>query len=118
MSDGTLDGDAAARGTTADSPGWTRMHRVLHWGVALAVACQLGIALWLDALGDDHPDFRFAVGWHASVGAAIFLTMAVRLAWRLTHPVPRLPDTLTDPPLDTVEEEPPGFEGVFDDQND
>jgi cytochrome b561 len=74
---------------------WGIVQQTLHWVVVAAVAVQLyvGFKLWNLPSGD--PQFGQLVALHASSGITIFLLMAFRLYWRRSHPIPKLPDTLT-----------------------
>ena len=74
---------------------WGVIQQTLHWVVVAAVALQLyvGFKLWNLPAGD--PQFGQLVPLHATSGITIFLLMAFRLYWRRSHPIPKLPDTLS-----------------------
>jgi cytochrome b561 len=70
----------------------------LHWLIAAAIVAQIGLGLWMvDAIKE--PASRMtafqAYQWHKSLGLTILLLSLARLAWRLAHPPPALPDTVT-----------------------
>ena len=72
---------------------YSGLAKTFHWLVFVLVAMQASIALVLPALlpksaEDDLSD------WHLSVGSTILFVMALRLAWRLTHPAPAPPADL------------------------
>ena len=67
--------------------------RTFHWLVVALVAAQVTIALVLPAaLPASAGDTITA--WHLAVGSTILLVMLLRLAWRLTHPMPPAPADL------------------------
>jgi cytochrome b561 len=74
---------------------WGVVQQTLHWVVVAAVAIQLYVGFTLWELPPDDPQFAQLVPLHATSGIVIFLLMAFRLYWRRTHPIPKLPDTLT-----------------------
>ena len=60
---------------------------ILHWGIAIAIAGTLILAWYIEAL--DTGDQRTALlAIHKSVGTAILMLAAFRLAWRGFHPAP------------------------------
>jgi cytochrome b561 len=74
---------------------WGVVQQTLHWVVVAVVAIQLYVGFKLWSLPPDDPQFGQLVAVHATSGITIFLLMAYRLYWRKTHPVPKLPDTLS-----------------------
>src|ERR1700716_2994377 len=64
---------------------------MLHWGIAIAIAGTLILAWYIEAL--DTGDQRTALlAIHKSVGTAILMLAAFRLAWRgLRRPPSALP---------------------------
>ncbi|KMO43454.1 cytochrome B561 [Methylobacterium variabile] len=66
----------------------------LHWLIALGILALLGIGLAMTR-GSLPPMERFALyQWHKSVGLTVLVLMAIRLAWRLFHRPPPLPETM------------------------
>jgi cytochrome b561/polyisoprenoid-binding protein YceI len=73
-------------------PRYSAVAIVLHWTIAAAIVVQVLLAWRMH--GPSTPE-RFAVfQLHKSVGVTILALSLARLAWRLTHRPPRLPDTL------------------------
>ncbi|HET7805217.1 MAG TPA: cytochrome b [Pseudolabrys sp.] len=68
------------------SGGYTLTARLLHWLIAVLVLFQIPAGL-LIANFEMGPLY----GLHKSAGVLILILVIVRLAWRLTHPVPALP---------------------------
>lgn len=66
--------------------GYGTTAKVLHWTIVALLLAQYTIG-WL------MPDIRrgmtpgAAMTWHISIGTVILTLIAVRFAWRLTHPV-------------------------------
>jgi cytochrome b561 len=80
----------------ADIPGWTHTARLLHWGMALAIAIEVPagfIMSWTygakDAAGQ-HDHIR-ASQVHHTLGLLLLATVLFRLLWRWRHPAPPLP---------------------------
>lgn len=74
--------------------GWVA--RVFHWGTSLAVAVMLaaGILMTSEPLAA-YADPLYVL--HKGLGSVLLVAVLVRLAWRLTHPAPALPDSV--PPV-------------------
>ena len=60
--------------------------KIFHWLIVALLAVQFPIA-WL--MPDIHPGMSpgTSMTFHVSIGIAILLLTALRLAWRVTHPV-------------------------------
>jgi cytochrome b561 len=67
--------------------------RTFHWLVVALVAAQVTIALILPAVLPTSAEDTVAA-WHFAVGSTVLLVMLLRLAWRLTHPMPPAPTDL------------------------
>jgi len=73
--------------------GYDRMSRILHWLTALIVLAMIPAGLIMTSVDDravQDPLFIF----HKNAGALLILLIVVRLAWRMTHKAPPLPDSL------------------------
>src|SRR5947207_1340519 len=67
----------------------------LHWVVAALVLCQISLGWWMLDLPKSPPGLR--AGWfnvHKSIGLTIGLLVLFRLAWRIGHPPPPLPESM------------------------
>jgi cytochrome b561 len=73
---------------------WGVVQQALHWLVALAVLVQLTVGFTLAALPSDSAPWGGLFPIHTSLGLSILLLMLLRLFWRRSNPVPRLPETL------------------------
>src|SRR5260221_11078804 len=66
----------------------------LHWLVALAVLGQIAFGWYLQLIPRGVPDRTVFVNFHKSTGLVIGLLILFRLAWRLTHTPPPLPESM------------------------
>lgn len=76
--------------------GWTRTARLLHWGMALAIAVEVPagfIMAWTYAAKDaaGQQDHIRASQVHHTIGLLLLATVLLRLYWRWRHPAPALP---------------------------
>lgn len=62
----------------------------LHWLIALALLAIFGIGLYMHELPLSPAKLKL-YSWHKWAGVTVFMLVAVRLGWRLTHPAPALP---------------------------
>jgi len=65
----------------------------LHWIAGLAILANLAFGLYMVDLPLSPAKLRY-YSWHKWAGVAIFVLSAARLAWRLRHPAPALPDAM------------------------
>lgn len=81
-------------GTGAGGWPYTGVAKALHWLVAAMLVVQYSVALWLALVLPKSAEGALAE-WHFSLGSSMLVVMAVRLAWRLTHPAPPPPADLS-----------------------
>ena len=83
-------------GTAGIAPAsYTATARVLHWSVAVLVIATFAIGWGMQSLPKGPGGIRADVfNFHKSIGITLLMLMIGRLLWRLTHPAPRLPDTI------------------------
>ncbi len=79
---------------TKDQTQYSGVAKSLHWLILVLLIVQFAIAWTMPQIGRGSLPIGL-IGWHLSVGLAIFAGMIVRLAWRLTHPVPSAPSDLS-----------------------
>lgn len=72
------------------TPGYGMVVKTLHWLIFALLVVQYTIGSIMPHIGRHTKDEGW-VAWHFSVGAAILFFIALRLIWRLFHPVPQLP---------------------------
>jgi cytochrome b561 len=66
--------------------------QILHWGMAGVIALCFVVGLGLEGL--PKGDLKgLAYGFHKSLGVLAILLLALRLAWRVSNPVPQTPKT-------------------------
>ncbi len=74
---------------------YTATAKWLHWGMALIwiAAWMVGIAAvhWRDEFNPQH-QLTFL---HKAMASTLLLLIVLRIAWRLTHSAPAMPDTMT-----------------------
>lgn len=68
----------------------------LHWLIALALLAIFGLGVYMQDLPLSPAKLKF-YSWHKWAGVTVFLLVAVRLGWRLTHAVPALPAAIPAP---------------------
>lgn len=67
-----------------------------HWAIAVLLIVNLAGGLLFDVVEDaDKSMFFTLVQLHKSTGITILALAVLRLAWRLMHPAPPLPDHMT-----------------------
>src|SRR5262245_53273741 len=67
----------------------------LHWAIAVCIITLLGLGFVMTEMPPRKLATLFAIfQLHKSIGITVLLLTIVRLAWRLTHPAPPLPDTM------------------------
>lgn len=75
---------------------YTRTAQVLHWVMAI-----IFIAAWLigfysgNFLNFDDDSKHDVIGLHKHISTSIIFLIVIRIFWRYTHPVPKLPDTMS-----------------------
>lgn len=69
---------------------YTGIAVLLHWLVALLIFAGFGLGLTMVDMSFSPQKLKF-YSWHKWIGTTIFLLVAIRLVWRLTHPAPALP---------------------------
>ncbi|MGD9424411.1 cytochrome b [Pantoea sp. NSTU24] len=62
---------------------------LLHWSMALAIYAMFALGLWMVGLGYYDSWYHDAPEIHKSIGVILFLTLIVRLLWRVISPPPR-----------------------------
>lgn len=80
---------------TTHTASYTTTAKWLHWGVALIWILSWVIGFvgvhWRDALNADHG----LTILHKSMASSLLLLVVVRIAWRLTHPAPPMPSSMS-----------------------
>src|SRR5688572_22036249 len=60
-----------------------------HWTIFFLIAGGWSLGAYVSELPFSPQKLRY-ISWHKWIGVTIFLIAALRLAWRLGHPVPAL----------------------------
>jgi cytochrome b561 len=66
---------------------------VLHWLMALLIFVAFPLGLYMVEL-PLSPDKLKLYSYHKWIGVTLFMLVAIRLGWRLTHTPPPLPDSV------------------------
>lgn len=78
---------------------YTATAKTLHWLIAVLIFGMLGLGFYMTGL-DLSPTKLQIYSWHKWVGVTVFLLVVVRLAWRITHRPPALPQHMA--PLERI----------------
>ena len=65
----------------------------LHWLMAVLIVAAFGLGWTLAGMEFSPQKLRW-IAWHKWLGITVLGSVALRLAWRLTHPAPPLPATV------------------------
>lgn len=76
------------------SPRYTRTAIFLHWLIALGLIGTLSLGLYMEGL-PLSPNKLKLYSWHKWAGMTLLALAVVRLAWRLSHPAPALPQDMS-----------------------
>lgn len=74
---------------------WGLVQQSLHWLMVVLVVAQLLVGMTFGGTPVDDPLWQNLFVVHGTLGFSILMVMAARLIWRVTHPVPALPNSLT-----------------------
>ena len=73
---------------------YTPIAKGLHWLMAVMILGLLALGLYMHEL-PLSPQKLQLYSWHKWLGVSVFLLVWLRLAWRVTHRPPALPETLS-----------------------
>ncbi|HEV8501108.1 MAG TPA: cytochrome b [Casimicrobiaceae bacterium] len=76
-----------ADGARAAAPEYDATAKTLHWLMALLVLAQFVVAWLMPGIGRNTPPSAL-INLHFSLGVTILALIAVRFAYRISHPVP------------------------------
>lgn len=82
----------ATDGGRTSRSGYSRVAIALHWTIAILLLGNVVLALMAE--GADKALAGSIMGFHKSIGLTVLMLTLIRLAWRLTHGFPRLPDSV------------------------
>ena len=75
---------------------YTPVAKGLHWLMAVLILGLLALGIYMSDL-PLSPQKLQLYSWHKWAGVTVFLLVWLRLAWRVTHRPPALPETLSPP---------------------
>lgn len=73
---------------------YTALAKGLHWLMAVLILGLLALGLYMQGL-PLSPEKLALYAWHKWAGVSVFLLVWLRLAWRVTHRPPPLPDAMS-----------------------
>ncbi len=69
--------------------------KIIHWTMALIILSVLAVGFYMTNFMDRSAENRMSIyNLHKSFGVLILFLVAVRIFFRLTKPIPPLPDTI------------------------
>jgi cytochrome b561/polyisoprenoid-binding protein YceI len=75
---------------------YTSVAIALHWLIAIAILFQLASGWWMHEADDEGDAFIFTLFQvHKTAGLTVLALTLARLFWRMTHPVPALPQGMS-----------------------
>ena len=75
---------------------YTPVAKGLHWLMAVMIIGLLALGIYMQEL-PLSPQKLELYSWHKWAGGTVFLLVWLRLAWRVTHRPPALPEALSPP---------------------
>lgn len=82
------------RGGRYDGASHSIVVRAFHWGSALVLVCMYGLAWTASAISPGQIGVDL-INLHRSLGVVLIGLVTLRIVWRLTHPLPPLPQSVT-----------------------
>ena len=73
---------------------YTALAKWFHWGMALLIAGLVAMGFVMTDM-ELSPDKLQYYAWHKWAGVSVFLLVWLRLLWRVTHPAPAYPDSMS-----------------------
>lgn len=73
---------------------YTRIAICLHWIMAIGFISMFFLGFYMQSL-PFSPNKLQVYSWHKWAGVSLFLLALLRLVWRLSHPAPALPQSMT-----------------------
>lgn len=67
---------------------------VLHWLIALLIACGFGLGVTMVDIPGITPTKLKYFSWHKWIGVTVLGLACARVLWRLTHPAPSYPASM------------------------
>lgn len=75
---------------------YTRTARLLHWLMAVLILGLFALGFYMQGLPLSPEKLRL-YSWHKWAGVTAFALVLVRLVWRVSHPPPPLPASMSRP---------------------
>ncbi len=76
---------------------YTPVAILLHWVMAVLILLNLCVGFLMETFANPSPPRSKVLFYHASIGILVLALALCRLAWRLTHQPPPLPESIPGP---------------------
>ncbi|MEZ5658276.1 MAG: cytochrome b/b6 domain-containing protein [Burkholderiaceae bacterium] len=73
---------------------YTFVARGLHWLMAVLILGLFALGLYMHELPFSPRKLQL-YSWHKWAGVTVFVLVLIRLAWRIGHPPPPLPESMS-----------------------
>ncbi|MGP1275410.1 MAG: cytochrome b [Caulobacterales bacterium] len=87
--------------TTTEQSRYTTVAIVLHWMMAVMLVGMVFMGWRMEDMRDlalqgelTFAEVQAYYNWHKTIGISLLVLALARLGWRLTHPVPPMPETM------------------------
>ena len=74
---------------------YSRVAIALHWLIALGIIANIALGLYFADLPRSDPDKFLLTQTHKSIGLTVLVLSLIRVVWRLMHPAPPLPASMS-----------------------
>ncbi|HRP67663.1 MAG TPA: cytochrome b [Thauera sp.] len=73
---------------------YTATAKLLHWLMAVLIPASMALGMYVEGL-PFSPEKLKLISWHKWAGVTLFTLAVLRLGWRLRHPPPPLPASMS-----------------------
>lgn len=73
---------------------YTATAKLLHWLMAILIPAAMALGMYVEGL-PFSPEKLKLISWHKWAGVTLFMLALLRLGWRLFHPPPPLPASMS-----------------------
>ena len=80
--------------TNAGPIHYSAVAKVLHWIIALIIVTMLIFGQGFESITSDD-EMAFSLTGHSSLGLTVIALIMLRILWRISHPAPPLPQTVS-----------------------
>ena len=73
---------------------YSAVAKLFHWGMALLIAGLVAMGFVMTEM-ELSPEKLQYYSWHKWTGVSVFILVWLRLLWRVMHPPPTYPDSMS-----------------------